>query len=110
MPSSISFLRLLAIAFALFLLASCRTTQIPPERFRSVIRDGEKQHIIWANVLFVRADTKLENEGGRLTSDYIDILFLHNGVLYRVRLDDCIKGPQGWLMADKIIWKGVANA
>lgn len=80
-----------------------------PAQFDSVIAEGEKQGINWQDVRFVKAKYTIETDQGLRLLDYLDVYVSHAGKLYVIRLDDCILLQRGWLLLDKIIWKGLVT-
>ena len=68
---------------------------------KKAIADG----VDWSDVEYVESEYEIRNRNGMEMAD-IYVTLKSNGKKYQIKLDDCKKHEDGWIMLDEMRWRG----
>lgn len=73
------------------------------EAFTQIHEKGNKNGIVWKEVIFSNAEYTTQKENNIETTD-LKIFFSHNSKKYTLHISECIKTERGWLIFDSPQW------
>ncbi len=72
--------------------------------FYEIYERGTKEGVNWETATYDSVEYKPRVEMVEISD--IDLLFSSNNIKYSIKLDDCLNFKRGWLIRDRLYWKG----
>ena len=73
--------------------------------FYEIYERGIKEGVDWETATYDSVEYKPRVEMVEISD--IDLLFSSSNIKYSIKLDDCLNFKRGWLIMDRLYWKGV---